>query len=72
MASSDFLKPSDLDLHCFQKRINQGSAGQGFMFLHEYSYRKSLANTVNSGIFGRILFFTNSVKDILVTVTFKK
>ena len=55
----------------FSKRINQGQAGQGFMFLPEYSYRKSLANTVNSGIFGKILFFAYSVKDIFATVTLK-
>ena len=27
-------KPSDLDLQCFQKRINPGSAGQGLMHEH--------------------------------------
>ena len=25
-------KPADLDLQCFQKRINPGSAAQGFSF----------------------------------------
>ena len=36
-------KPADLDLQCFQKRINEGSAGQGLTVELEIVFGKHCA-----------------------------
>ena len=40
-------KPADLDLHFFQKRIYQGSAGQGLSFIKPIVYSKIIVLCMN-------------------------